>query len=151
MQITFLIFFLIFPFSSHAISVEFIGPCDKNPFYVKKIQKTQAQNVGELSLAILREAQIPHVGTENGINQIFNSPIGLDAYEVVADNEMMAYGWCYKVDDVIPEAYPNEVSLAGIKHITWFYGYAHFLNGNWIAQCLESHRRKSPFICKSSP
>ena len=138
----------LFTVSASAVTVEFVGPCDSNPFLTMTLRARDFRSVGELTVAALDKSKTPYLGTESGLNHISNSPIGLEAMETVSETEMMAYGWCYEVDGVLREEYPNEASLDGVKKIRWFYGYAHYRSGVWIAQCLESHKRRSPFICK---
>jgi hypothetical protein len=140
-------FIILLTSSSFALTIEFVGPCDQKPFYSKKVETTRAQNLGELTIAVLENAHIAYLGNEYGVNQILNSPIGNDSIEIISNNEMMSYGWCFEADGKIVEVYPNEVSLDSIKHIKWFYAYAHYFNGSWIAQCSPSHERQSPFIC----
>lgn len=133
---------------SATVSVEFVGPCESKPFLEGTLSSRDFQNVGGLTIQVLKDSGIPYLGTEKGLAQVLSSPIGLDAMETVSETEIMAYGWCYEVDGVLREEFPNEASLNGVKKIRWFYGYAHYRSGVWIAQCLESHQRRSPFICK---
>lgn len=139
---------LLVSFSCFGVTIEFVGPCDGRPFFSKNISAARVPSVGALTIDVLEKFEIAYSGTENGLNQVLNSPIGLDAMEVISDNEMMAYGWCYEVDGKLSEQYPNEVSLNQVKHVKWFYGYAHYRNGTWVSQCLKSYLRKSPFICQ---
>lgn len=140
---------LFITFASNAVTIEFVGPCVEKPFLIHKSSSRDARTVGELTIGILEKNRIPFQGTEKGLNQILSSPIGLDAMEVLSNNEMLSYGWCFEIDGIVPEVYPDEIPLGkSIHHITWFYGYAHYRNGEWIAQCQKSHLRKSPFICK---
>jgi hypothetical protein len=140
-------FIILLTNSSFALTIEFVGPCDESPFYSKTVEMTRSQNLGELTIEVLNNSQITYLGNEYGINQILTSPIGRDSLEIISENETMSYGWCFEVDGQILEVYPNEVSVDGIKYIKWFYAYAHYFNGNWIAQCHPSHARQSPFIC----
>lgn len=145
----FFLFLSVFiSFQLNAIVVEFVGPCESTPFHIKEVEQQGHFSVGELTIKVLQESKIPFSGGDYGIIQISNSPIGEAALEIVNNQEMMAYGWCYEVDGFLQEVYPNEISAAGIKKIRWFYGYAHYRSGEWIAQCLESHKKRSPFICK---
>ena len=143
-----LFLFIILVSSAFALNIEFVGPCDGHPFLSESLPAGEDDNVGELTVSVLERSHIPFQGSERGLNQVLNSPVGLEAMEVISDNEMLSYGWCFEIDGQIPELYLNEIKLDNsIHHIRWFYGYAHYLNGEWISQCQESFRRKSPFIC----
>lgn len=148
MKTIFISLLLVISAQSSALEVEFVGPCSEVPLYSATISSTDVNDVGSLSIMVLEKANIPFKGTSAGINQIFHTPIGLDAMEVISDQEMMSYGWCYEIDGEIPEVYPNEIGLEGIQKISWFYGYAHYLDGQWIAQCQKGHLRHSPYLCK---
>lgn len=93
-------------------------------------------SIGELTIKMLDDYQVPYQGTEQGFNSILNSPTGLDAMVIISDNEMKAYGWCFEINGEIPEVYPNEVFINSTSdNVLWFWGYAHYKNGEWIAQC----------------
>ena len=141
-------FFLLLCFSSFALEIQFFGPCQKTPLFKTKVLNKYSQ-VGELTIDVLQTNNIPYKGTESGLNSIFNTPTGLDALEVISDEEMKAYGWCYKVNSVQPEEFPNEVKItAKTLVITWFYGYAHYLRGNWIKQCAPAYEELPEFLCR---
>lgn len=95
-------------------------------------------SLGEISLEMFNNYQIPYLGTEQGFNSILNSPTGLDAMVVVSEREMKSYGWCYSINGVVPEVYPNEVFIDSVNdEVLWFWGYAHYLDGQWVGQCLQ--------------
>lgn len=140
--------FILISSQAHAFEVQFIGPCLEQPLLSQEVDFSEGMNVGEVSLKVLEDNQIPYQGVSAGFNQIFGSAIGLDAMEVISDNEMMAYGWCFEVDGEIPEVLADKVKVSeSTKIVTWFYGYAHFLNGEWVSQCLKSHLRKPTKFC----
>ena len=134
--------------SATAFEIQFIGGCTSKPLFTQKVTFIDGMNLGVVSLQVLDENNIPYQGTPSGLNQVFNTPIGSQAWEVISDQEMMAYGWCFEIDGKIPEFLPHEVLITeSTKVITWFYGYAQYLNGNWISQCEKSFLRQSPHIC----
>jgi len=143
------LFFILLSFHTLALEVQFVGPCSEQPLLSQEVKFAEGMNVGEVSLMVLDAHQIPYQGVSAGFNQIFGSAIGLDAMEVISDNEMMAYGWCFEVDGVVPEVLADKVLVKnGTKMIRWFYGYAHYLNGEWVAQCLKSHLRMPVKFCQ---
>jgi hypothetical protein len=49
---------------------------------------------------------------------------------------MKAYGWCFRLNGEVPELMANEVTdLRENDVIEWYYAYAHYRGGQWIAQC----------------
>lgn len=143
------LFYLFILSSAHALTIEFIGPCSKTSLYKTQLMSADFKNAGELTVAVLTKARIPFQGTASGLNQVYQSPIGEKAMEIVSSQEMFAYGWCIEVDGVIPEVYPDSIELEGVKKIRWFYGFARYFNGEWVSQCEKSYERKSPFICRN--
>lgn len=99
----------------------------------------------------LNQFQISYQGNEAGLNSAFGSPIGLEALEVISEREMRSYGWCFAIDGIIPEVYPDQLLLSNVKsEIKWFFGFAHFLDGQWISQCEPAYEIKPAFLCKDS-
>lgn len=132
-----------------AYEMSFIGPCSDIPLLAVQRTYGPGLNVGGETIELLQSKGIPFEGSILGLSRVFNSPNGLDAMEVISDNEMMAYGWCFEIDGLIPEVYANEVEIRPeTQKIVWFYGYAHYVNGQWISQCEKSFERKSPQFCK---
>ena len=138
----------MFSQSTQAFELRFQGACSADPLFSVELAFEKDMNVGELSLQVLDDHQIPYQGTASGLNQIFETPVGLEAMEIISENEMMAYGWCFEIDGRIPEVLADKVPIKKTtKLITWFYAYAHYLNGEWISQCEKSHLRRSPVLC----
>lgn len=144
-----LLFCLLFSTSALALEIEFIGPCSKESFLRKTANSTHSRNVGELSLEVLEAAKIPYLGSSRGLNQIGTSPVGDEALVILSDSEMLAYGWCFEVDGIVPEKFPDQVDVRGVKKIVWYYAYAHYLRGEWVAQCRPSYLRPPELYCKS--
>lgn len=139
---------LLLSTQSHAIELKFIGPCEKE--FILKIDVTEEYaNVGELTVATLAKFNIPHQGTAEGLASAFETPVGDDAVEVVSSEEIRAYGWCFSVDGMSPEAYPHEIAITpDTKQITWHFGFARFFRGEWVTQCTPSHTVKPAFLCQ---
>lgn len=130
-----------------SLTVEFIGPCSEKPLLQTTANAVDSSNVGQMSIETLKKFKIDFKGSESGLNSVFGSPTGLDAMEVLSDNEMRSYGWCFEVDGKVPENYPDSISLMNVKKVRWFFGYAHYLNGNWISQCEPAFELKPKFLC----
>jgi hypothetical protein len=144
-----LLLFILISFSASALEVSFTGPCSERPLLTEVIKFAPGLNAGEVSLHVLDRNRIPYKGTTAGLNQVFDTAIGLDAMETISDNEMLAYGWCFEIDGEVPEVFPDRIIVKRtMKSIKWFYGYAHFKDGEWIAQCVPSYKRKPKQFCE---
>lgn len=143
----FRLLFVFFIVQSYAATLTIIGPCSDEPLFEAQSALSMKTNAGQFTVDTLEERGIPFQGEERGMNSIFNTPVGLEAMEVLSDREMLAYGWCYSVNGFEPALYPNEVILGPEDEVKWWFGYARFLNGEWISQCEPSHIRRSPQFC----
>jgi hypothetical protein len=129
------------------LSVSFIGPCSETPIYEQEFA-SQFETVGDATLHVLSRSGLTFEGNERGIHSIMGTPIGVEALEVISDQEMRAYGWCYEVDGISPEEFPHQVALSkDSKKVRWYFAYAHFLNGSWIAQCAPAYKLQPAFLC----
>ncbi len=143
--ITLLVFFVV---PAQAVELKFIGPCSAD-FIMRTEVREAYRNVGELTVATLAKFGIPHEGTEEGLASAFSTPTGKGALEVVSDIELRAYGWCYSVDGVAPEVYPNEIAITPTtKSIVWHFGFARYYKGEWITQCTPAHTIRPAFLCE---
>lgn len=133
--------------SIKAGTISFIGPCDKKPLFTTELKNIEGESVGYITIKTLKAYSIPFKGTEQSLSSIFNTPIGLDAMEILSDTEMLAHGWCYSVNGFEPGTYPNEIILKKNDHILWWFGHAHYNQGKWITQCTPSYQRRSAQIC----
>lgn len=132
--------------SAHAATLDIIGPCSKRPILSLETSD-QFETVGDLTMHYLRKNRVQFQGNERGINSMFNTPIGLDAMEVLSDTQMRSYGWCFRVNGRVPESYADQVNLNKGDHVEWYFGYAWYDKG-WISICNPSYEVRSPFLCK---
>lgn len=132
-----------------AATLEIIGACDETPVFstIFSIRVQDSKSIGKVSVDIFDQNYIPYLGTEEGMNSILNTPVGKDAIEVISSTEYLAYGWCYKVNDIEPGEYPHEIVAKNNDSIVWWFGYARYKDGQWIEQCTPSHVRKSAKFC----
>ena len=134
---------------SATLSFQILGPCSLTPLLETRTHFSEGDSVGKVSIDVLEAFEVPYQGSEQGLNSIFKTPTGLDAMEVLSDTEMRSYGWCFEVDGKITETYPSETFLtARSNQVTWFFGYAHYKNGEWISQCEPAYKIKPQFICQ---
>lgn len=140
---------LLISFSAFAYELSFVGPCNQKPIIAAEMG-TSHTTVGELTVRFLKKKKIPFVGNTRGINTVFNTPTGDAAIEVISNTEMRAYGWCYFVDDMGPDVFPDEYPLdASIKKVEWIFGFAHYQNGEWVSSCTPAFTVKPDFLCKN--
>lgn len=139
---------LLFSLSANAVELKFIGPCSDE--FIMKVNVTDVyENVGMLTINTLSKFSIPHQGTPEGLVSAFETPVGDDAIEVISDEELRAYGWCFAVDGVAPEVYPHEAPVTPeTKSVVWTYGFARFYKGEWVTQCTPAHTVKPASLCK---
>ena len=125
-------------FAESRIHLEIQTPQEKYKF-TSLVHLEKYKNLGELTIALLTDFKIPHTGTSYGLVSLYNIQQDI---EVISDTEMKAYGWCYLVNEVLSEKMLNEVLIDSLPHnselnIKWYYGYAHYKNGEWISQCTQ--------------
>ena len=141
------IIILFLSLTSQAGTLNIIGPCDKSPVISHEFSLESEVSVGKLSVDSFESLNVPYIGSELGMNSIINTPTGMDAMEIISDSEMMAYGWCYSVNGFEPGEYPNKVYVKNDDSVIWWFGYAHYKDGQWITQCTPSYERRSPQFC----
>ena len=134
-----------------AIELKFIGPCDEN-FIMRTEVEDGFVNVGELTVLTLKKFGIPFMGSEEGLSSVFSTPVGKDAIEIISEDEMRAYGWCFSVDGIAPEVFPHEIRITPqTRSIVWHFGFARFYKGEWFTQCTPAYSVKPDFLCQELP
>jgi len=131
--------------NSFGLEFKIVGACSTEPIFKSKIAE-DFTNLGLLTNTIFKENNIAHLSSDYGVSQIFNSPVGLDAIEIISDYKMRSHGWCYSVDGVVPEVLMSDyVMLGDEKLITWFMGYTTYTANPetgeevWSGQCTPSN------------
>ncbi len=136
----------LFPVRAALLTIE--DPCTGKAVQRDDWREELPRTVGSLTVATLQRAQIPYLGNEVGIHSMLGTPLGDEALEIINRMEMRSYGWCYEVDGEVPESLPNTfVITSKHKKITWFFGYAHYVAGEWVSQCEKVSDTRPPFIC----
>lgn len=126
------IVFLFFVLPLHAMNFTVLGE-DSEVLFDEAVYLNSPMSLGAVSLEVFKQAGISYEGGEYGFRKIFQLENKL---EILSDYEMKAYGWCYSVDGEVPEKMSDELILDGTENsIQWFYAYAHYYKGEWIAQC----------------
>lgn len=140
---------MFFSLTVQAVYFDVIGACSQKPQYAGSFITDTSESVGKISVDIFEANQIPYIGSEEALAMIANSPMGLDAMEVLSDTKMRAYGWCFSVNGQIPELLASKVYLTSQDdYISWFYAYSTYDSGIWRDYCVPSYRLKSKQFCK---
>lgn len=139
---------IIAPLSASAIQWKIFGACSNEPVYQGQYTADLEMSVGAVTEALFQSQGIPYIGSAEGFNSINNSPIGLDALEIVSDTEMRAYGWCYTVNGKQPTQMPHELKfLKQEDKLIWFYGYSTNIKNEWIDYCQPAYWIKAKQFC----
>ncbi len=105
--------------------------------FTEDVDVKMPANVGEISVDVFEEFGVSYEGSVEGIIELFDVP---QKSEIVSTSELKAYGWCFSIDGLIPETLTHETTVQNKNaKIKWFYGYAHYLAGEWIDQCLVAN------------
>ncbi len=139
--------YLLMSSLSYGADISFVGPCEKEPVYSGELNSLENESIGAFTVRFLDDHGLEYAGAERGMNSIFNTPTGMDAMEILSDSEMMAYGWCYSVNGFSPEVFPDQVKIADGDSVLWWFGYAHYIAGEWVTQCSLSYERHPDFLC----
>lgn len=117
-----------------AVTLDIYG-AQGQPLFSAKNHYAAPMSVGEISIDFFENFEIPYQGSIYGITEIFG--LGQDL-EIISDTEMKAHGWCFNIDGVLVETMPDQTLIEdSATHIEWYYAYAHYLNGEWVAQCVR--------------
>ncbi len=145
-----IILLLILSLQAFAIRFSISELCTDSKYLDIEIPLNNESTVSKITLDSFLENNVEFIGDERSVNSIIGTPTGLDSYEVISDNEMRVYGWCFEVDGVQPDRFMNEIKIDPKinHHINWFFGSAHFKDGAWLTYCTPSYENRSPFICK---
>lgn len=145
---------LLFGLSLEAKSLTLLvqDPCTESNWLATTFPLEAKQSVGELTITALTQAQIAYKGSATGIASIRDTVVGDQALEIISDREMRAYGWCYRLNGVVPEALADQVYVTTDQdQIEWFFAYAHYRDGEWRDYCQPTQKTKPAFICKKTP
>lgn len=133
---------------AHAAQVRVQNPCAENTWLNVTISTEIGRSVGSVTVEALTNLGVPFQGSEQGIRSIRNTVKGDDAIEVISDREMRAYGWCYHLNGVEPDLFPDQVFVrSDADVIYWFFGFAHYKDGNWVTYCTPTQTIRPIYIC----
>jgi hypothetical protein len=140
---------IISSLSAHAVYFDVLGACSKKPLHAGQFITDTTDSVGQISIDIFEANNIPYIGSAEGMAMIANSPMGLDAMEVLSDSKMRAYGWCFSINGVVPDILASKAFLTSQNdYISWFYAYSTYDSGIWLDYCVPSYNLKPEQFCK---
>ena len=124
--------------------------CEKTPAFETSVIIEMNSTVGDLSKHILSSENLSFMGNEYGVNSLLGTAVGDDAIEIISDERMRIYGWCYEVNGKQPNMLTSDYILnPEIDYeIVWFYAYAELIRDKWISYCTPVYKSPTPFICK---
>lgn len=127
-----IIFVLITQSISYAYTLRVFDQNKKTILTISEQFDTPAKNVYQVTQTALDQATIPYQSSEQGFYSINNiSP----TTNFISDTEFKTYGWCFTVNKVLVETQAIETNINDTDEIEWFYGYAHYRNGQWLGMC----------------
>lgn len=145
------VFFWLLIFSTSpafAARVVIQNPCGGNTWLDTIVTSATGRSIGAVTIEAFDAHKTVYVGNAIGIHSIRGSVTGDRALEVLSDREMRAYGWCYSVNGVQPDDYPNDILVKDDSEIIlWFFGFAHYRDGKWISYCTPTQMTRPALIC----
>jgi len=127
-----IIFVLITQSISYAYTLRVFDQNKKTILTISEQFDTPAKNVYQVTQTALDQATIPYQSSEQGFYSINNI---LPTTNFISDTEFKTYGWCFTVNKVLVETQAIETNINDTDEIEWFYGYAHYRNGQWLGMC----------------
>lgn len=148
-----LIVITLLAFTGPAYGIRFVvqDPCAAAPWLDTEAEGSVGHSLGAVTVATLERESVPFLGNDHGINAIKGTIVGDQALEIVSDNEMRAYGWCFQLNGREPNLYAHQVYIGTDADVVyWYFGFAHFLDGTWISNCTPTHIAIPEHICGPS-
>ncbi len=100
------------------------------------------ESLGAFSMRALEQltaqGKLSYDGTEGGLLSVngFGSEMDL-----IDDARMRAFGWCVTLNGVQVPVMPDQQAMPlGPATVRWFYAYAYYDSGNWLAMCVPAER-----------
>lgn len=137
--------------TSWAVQMIVQDPCSEELWVNESLNTPNGTSVGDVTISALDSKNIPYTGDAGGISSIRGTVIGDKSLEVITDQEMKAYGWCYQLNGIDPDLMPDQVFIQSSNDvIRWYFGYAHYRDGKWISFCSPTSKERPNFICQAN-
>ena len=122
--------------------------CSANPLLDVQVEVAESMTVSDFTLQQLQSSNIAFQGAKEGINSILSSPTGMVALDVLNDQEMRAFGWCYTVDGQLSDAFMHQQPITNQSVVRWFFAYSYYQSGVWTDFCLPATYATSLGLCR---
>ncbi len=125
-------------------------PCLNDPILeTKSLIDANSDNVFSFTKKQIEDKSIEAVLGSDGVISILGYVTGERSLEVISDNKMRAYGWCYSINNEVPDLMPDQIKLTNADVIRWYLSYSTYDNGHWVDYCVpvKSNPEASRFIC----
>jgi hypothetical protein len=133
---------------SSATQLTVLNPCNKEPWLAITAETLPGKSVGAWTREFLEQSKFPYKGSDAGLSTIGGLPAADRVLEVLAADQMRAYGWCYQVDGVEPGLMPDQYLLSGREtSVLWFLGFAEYSRGEWVSMCKPTDLSHATFLC----
>ncbi len=134
--------------AASAATLKIEDPCGGKPWLNVVVPHDEGLSAGAVTVSELEKNKIIFEGSEYGIVSIKNTVTSTEAMEILGPNEMRAYGWCYSFNGVEPNVYASDIQVDTPNDaIVWYFGFAHYKNGEWISMCEPTRLNKPAYIC----
>ncbi len=145
---TFLLFILLFTSQSHALLVEFVGPCEAKPFAAKLFTDVSDQSLATLTRIAAMDRDIPMTISKHGMFEFLDPGMNPKA-TVPMDHIEIGFGWCYLVNGQATSVSATEYFPNQAERITWVHTYSVKILGEWqtSASCVPTYQKYSDKFC----
>lgn len=151
-SLLFLTLFIVFPNSGYSMSLTILNPCQEGSLVQRSFIFDSKTTLGLITTSLLKNQSIPFVGDETSIISILSFPEKERDLEIISNEEMRAYGWCYSLNGKILDKLASEVHFSEANNIeslsvVWFLGYAEYKRGVWTSYCEPLKEIHKHFLC----
>lgn len=134
MKLALVILACVWSLASSALTVRVVRKRNQLLFELN-IKMQLPTSVGEATVDAFEQGEVFYQGGAFGIVKMFDLT---NDVEVISDMEMKAYGWCFSLDGITTDTMADKTPVASeTSVIEWSYAYAHYVRGEWTAQCVR--------------
>ncbi len=138
----------IISFASRGATLVVEDFCSDRPLLEVHADIGSSMTVSDFTLQQLTNHAIVFQGAKEGIHSILATPTGMDALEVLNDQEMRAFGWCYTIDGQLSDVLMHQQAISNQSVIRWFFAYSFYRAGVWTDYCLPATADTSLGLCR---
>jgi len=128
---------VVFTHSHSTAAIVQIYDHKKNVLFTVNEMINNDTNVQSLSLNAFEQGQLAYTKTDHGFYSILNIE---PETQFISESEFKTYGWCFKVNNILVDTQAIDTQVHNEDTVSWFYGYAHYKNGEWTGMCLDDEK-----------